>query len=178
MAIKDPILVTNERQCLATLGCSTMRCNTYSESPTSIYGFFFFKHPAEYTETETKRKKRVTLLMIIPNHMLIKMLLLISGGLEVLVPKGERLLPRDTHGSTWTERWGFHRAILCFLKTLNGGGTWLYWLGWWSCTTKGVWALLSFLVTQMINLPDNFPVLSLSLTSQETLQSQGSWSPN
>lgn len=96
MVIKDPILVTHERQCLATQGCLTMRCNTYSESPTSIYSFFFFKHPTEYTEAETKGKKWVTLLIIIPNHMLIKILLLISGGLEVLVPKGERLLP-GTH---------------------------------------------------------------------------------
>lgn len=61
---------------------------------------------------------RVALLIIIPNHLLVK-ILLISVGLEVLLPKGRRLLSGNTGGSTGTERGVLHMAILCSVKPLN-----------------------------------------------------------
>lgn len=100
IAIKDPVLMTNERQkqCLETLECSSTRCNIYSKSATNINGSFFYPTDRRHRCRNQREEVRAALLIIIPSHLLVKILLRISAGLEVLVPKEGKLLPGDT---TW-----------------------------------------------------------------------------
>lgn len=78
MAIKDPVLVANERQeqYLATLSCSSTRSSIYSASTTNKYGSFFFFNSTDrvYRYRNLEEEVKVALLIILPHHLLLKIL--------------------------------------------------------------------------------------------------------